>query len=74
MSQRLQGKAFQQMRPSLKMVSWCQSENGHIRANFADKKSGKKYHHWLNPVEQAKFELVKQNYKYQSYDKRGTVQ
>lgn len=55
------------------MVSWYQSDNGHIRANLADKNTGKKYHHWLNSVEQERFEPVKNNYKYQEYHKRGKV-
>lgn len=62
MSDRLQGKEFANMRPFLKMVSWYMSDAGHIRVNLANKKSGKKYHHWLNTEEQEKFIKVKDDY------------
>lgn len=63
MSERLQGKKFKEKRPLLKMVSWEESLNGHIRVNLVNKFSGKKYHHWLNSEEQEKFEISKHLFK-----------
>lgn len=64
MIQRLQGYDFQVMRPYLEIIGWSKSNNDHIRVDFKDKrKYYQRYCHWLNDVEQTKFELVKNNYK-----------
>ena len=55
---RLQGTHYHNIKHTLRIVSWSESDNGRIRIELRGQK-GSRYCHWLNPDEQQDFDKSK---------------